>query len=90
MSEGEWDMRWMLSKGDGPTSSKTASTSRVTAAFVALFLSSEISGTAVVTATAARMRWYSVQGDHFFFKFISIYLSSLFIYLFIYLFIIVY
>ncbi len=53
----------MLSKGDGPTSSKTASTSRVTAAFVALFLSSEISGTAdVITATAARMHWYSVQG----------------------------
>jgi hypothetical protein len=36
----------MLSKGDRPTSSKTASVSRVTAAFVALFLSSEISGTA--------------------------------------------
>ena len=52
----------MLSRRDGPTSSKTAGTAYVIAAFVALFLSSEISGTAdVVTATAARVHCYSVQ-----------------------------
>lgn len=50
MSEGEWDLRWMLSKRDGPTR-KTAGTARVTAASNA-----EVSGTAdVVTATAARV-----------------------------------
>jgi len=62
VSEGEWDLRWMLSKRDGPTR-KTAGTARVTAASNALFLSSEVSGTAdVVTATAARVHCYNVQG----------------------------
>ncbi len=53
----------MLSERDGPTS-KTAGTAQcVIAAFVALFLSSEISGTAdMVTATAARVHCCSVQG----------------------------
>ena len=53
----------MLSKRDGPTFSKTAGTVRMIAAFVALFLSSEISGTAdVVTATADRVYCISVKG----------------------------
>ena len=61
----------MLSKRDGPTiycrsaasylSSETAVTARVTAGFAALFLSSEISGTAdVITATVARVYCCSV------------------------------
>ena len=62
MSEGEWDLRWMLRKRDGPTIT-TAGIARATAASIALFLSSEVSGTTdVVTATAARVHCYHVQG----------------------------